>query len=117
MQIEQIKPASSQMSPKTSPTIAAVASSVALNSDPEKATEEKEDMAEIAKTAADLAEGLNIIHNVDLQFHVHKRSGKVIVTVTDEETGEVIREIPHKEMLDLAAKMDEMIGLIFDQRS
>jgi len=105
------------MSPETSSKFPAVTASVAQNSETKKAIQKQEDMAEVAETAADLAEGLNIIHNVDLQFQVHKRSGRVIVTVKDENTGEVIREIPHKEVLDLAAKMDEMIGLIFDQRS
>ncbi|UCH01215.1 MAG: flagellar protein FlaG, partial [Deltaproteobacteria bacterium] len=36
--------------------------------------------------------------------------------VMEGSTGEVIREIPPVEILNLAAKLDEMVGLIFDQR-
>jgi len=38
-----------------------------------------------------------------------------MVTVREESTGEVIREIPPSEMLDLAARIDEMVGLLFHQ--
>lgn len=75
------------------------------------------DYAQLAQVAADVQKNLNIIHNVDLQFSVHKASGQVMVTVTDDNTGEVIREIPPKEILNIAAKFDEMVGLIFDAQS
>jgi flagellar protein FlaG len=52
---------------------------------------------------------------VDLQFSVHEASGEIMVTVRDESSGEVIREIPPSEMLDLAARLGEMVGLLFDQ--
>ena len=58
---------------------------------------------------------INMIHNVDLQFSVHKGSGQILVKVMDAGSGELIREIPPSEMLDLAARLDEMIGLLFDQ--
>ena len=59
---------------------------------------------------------LDLLHNVDLRFSVHKSSGQIMVTVTDESTGKVVREIPPKEVLNFAAKFDEMVGLIFDQQ-
>lgn len=58
---------------------------------------------------------INMIRNVEMHFSVHEGSGDVLVTVTDATSGEVIREIPPSEVLDLAARMDEMIGLLFDQ--
>lgn len=58
---------------------------------------------------------LGTIHSVDLQFSIHEGSGRLAVTVMDSMTGEVIREIPPSEILDLAARLDEMIGLLFDQ--
>ncbi len=56
-----------------------------------------------------------MIHNVDLQFSVHEASGKIMVTVIDGSTGETIREVPHSEILDIAARVDKMIGPLFDQ--
>lgn len=58
---------------------------------------------------------LKMIHNVDLHFSVHEGSGQILVKVMNAGTDEVIREIPPSEMLDLAARLDEMIGLIFDR--
>lgn len=58
----------------------------------------------------------NNLKNVDLHFSVQQSSGKIIVTVTEESSGKVIREIPSREILELAAKIDEMVGMIFDQK-
>ena len=74
------------------------------------------DLPDLEELVADVQENLNIMHNVDLQFSVHKASEQIMVTVIDESTGKVIREVPPIEMLELAAKMDEMVGIIFDQK-
>ena len=52
----------------------------------------------------------------DLKIQVHEKTGKIMIQVTSKETGEVIREIPPKELLDLAAKMEEMAGTLFDEK-
>jgi len=78
--------------------------------------EKAPDLSHLSEKIANAQNNLMMIHNVDLQFAVHKPTGKIMVMVTDESTGEVIREIPPSESLDLAAKIDEMIGLIFDQK-
>ena len=58
---------------------------------------------------------IDLIHNVNLHFSVHQPTGRTMVRVINKETGALIREIPSKEILDLAAKLDEMIGIIFDE--
>ena len=73
-------------------------------------------LVELSELATDVQRNVNIIHNVDFQFSVHKASGKMMVTVVDESTGKVVREIPSQELLDLSAKIDEMVGMIFDQK-
>lgn len=78
---------------------------------------QRPDYAQLAEVAADVQKNLKIMHNVDLQFSVHKATGNVMVTIKDDNTGEVIREIPSKEILNIAAKFDEMVGLIFDAQS
>ena len=73
-------------------------------------------LVELSEIATDVQKNVNIIHNVDLQFSVNKDSGRIMVTVTDKDTGEVIREIPPKEFVKFAEKFDEMVGMIFDQK-
>jgi len=74
------------------------------------------DLSRMTEAVANVQKNLNMIDNVDLHFTVHEASGDIMVIVTKESTGEVIREIPPLEILNLAAKLDVMIGIIFDQK-
>ncbi len=49
-------------------------------------------------------------------FQVHEQAEQYIVQVWDVVEDELIREIPPEDVLDLAARLDEMIGIIFDER-
>jgi flagellar protein FlaG len=69
----------------------------------------------MAGLVAEAQNHVHMIHSLDLSFTVHKASGEIMTTVKDEANGKVIREIPSSEVLDLAAEIDEMIGIIFDQ--
>ncbi|RMF06389.1 MAG: flagellar protein FlaG [Candidatus Neomarinimicrobiota bacterium] len=51
-----------------------------------------------------------------LSFTKDEASGRVVILVRDQETGEVIRQIPSKEMLELLAKMKNLEGMLFDQK-
>lgn len=73
------------------------------------------DMAQSKAIVADIQNNLHVLNNADLSFSVHEASGNVVVTVTDGDTGKVIRQIPPKETLKLAEKLEEMVGLVFDQ--
>jgi flagellar protein FlaG len=79
-------------------------------------TGEKEDPSRLIEAVEGVQKNLNMITNVDLHFTVHEASGEIMVIVTEESTGEVIREIPPVEVLNLEAKLEAMIGLIFDQK-
>ena len=55
--------------------------------------------------------------NVSLTFATYGDHGeKVAVIVSDDETGEVIREIPAKEIQNLYGKMSELAGMIFNRQ-
>ncbi len=81
----------------------------------EAQTHKPPDLVEVKEAVADIQRNLRMIHGVDLQFSVHEASGEIMVTVLEESTGEVIREIPPSEVLDLAARLGGMVGLLFDQ--
>ncbi|MBU2623359.1 MAG: flagellar protein FlaG [Proteobacteria bacterium] len=105
-------------SPNTSPPASIAVQSTILPIVKDKAEEEKKpaDLSQIADIAMDLQNKMQVLHNVDLNFSVHEASGNIMVTVVNEDTGEVIREIPSRELLDLAVKLEEAIGLIFDKK-
>lgn len=51
-----------------------------------------------------------------LSFQLHEGTNRTLVKVTNRETEEVIREIPPEEILDLVAKMTELVGIMMDKR-
>lgn len=55
------------------------------------------------------------LYDVDLKYSFHQKSGRIIISVVDRDSGELIREIPHEEILDMVSKMEEMAGRIFDK--
>jgi flagellar protein FlaG len=77
--------------------------------------DQEQNLDRLKELASDAQKNLKIMHNVDLQFSVHEASGQIMVVVRDESTGKVIREIPPKEVLNLAAKFEEMAGMILDK--
>lgn len=53
--------------------------------------------------------------NQALAFKFHEASGQFMVQVVDRNTGEVVRESPPAEFLDLAVRMKEMVGFFLDE--
>ncbi len=56
-----------------------------------------------------------IKHN-RLEFSVHEDTGRTVVKIIDQDTGEVIKQLPPEELLDLAEKLKEMSGVLFDKK-
>jgi len=69
------------------------------------------------KDAADKANEFVKSINQELQFSVDKDTGQTVVKVMDKQSGDVIRQIPSKEMLDLAKAMDTIQGLIIRKQA
>ena len=93
-----------------------VSQDTAQRSDDAKKAVQAPSLTELSELASDVQKNMNIIHNVNLQFSVNKESGRIMVIVTDEATGKVIREIPPEEIVRFAEKFDEMVGMIFDKK-
>lgn len=54
--------------------------------------------------------------NERMEFQIHERTGRMLVKLVDQETDEVIREIPPEKMLNLIANIWEMVGILVDER-
>jgi flagellar protein FlaG len=54
--------------------------------------------------------------NKSLQFRVDDASGRMVVSITDAETGEVIRQVPGEEALRMAERIDASIGALLDEK-
>ncbi|PWW08353.1 flagellar protein FlaG [Paenibacillus cellulosilyticus] len=47
---------------------------------------------------------------------VHEETNHIVYKVLDKESGKVLREIPEEKLLDMAAKMMELNGLLLDHK-
>ena len=50
--------------------------------------------------------------NRRLSISIDEATQKVVFTLIDSETGEIVRQIPPKEMLEFASKFDDITGRI-----
>jgi flagellar protein FlaG len=50
------------------------------------------------------------------EFSIHEGTKEIMVKVINDETEEVIREIPPEKILDMVAKMWEMAGILVDRK-
>jgi flagellar protein FlaG len=55
------------------------------------------------------------LFNKRLDFRVDEETNRIVVKVIDTRTDKVIKEIPPEQLLHLAAKIQEMIGLLVDE--
>lgn len=102
---------------------APVASPVPARPDPAAAREEEAtaerrvDPAEVRQMIAEVQQQIDTM-NVSLSFSTYGEQGEhIAVIVAEKETGEVIREIPAKEIQDLYRKMSELSGVIFNREA
>jgi flagellar protein FlaG len=73
--------------------------------------EYEKEMIEIHRV---LQENLKI-DNFKLSFSIDKETQTIVVRLTDEKTGEVIREIPPPELLAMGKEMEKLQGLLFNR--
>lgn len=52
-----------------------------------------------------------------LNFSLDSATDSLVVTVTDKESGELVRQIPPESLLELKAKLDDLVGLLFDEKA
>lgn len=69
--------------------------------------------------AAHIVNGINEFlkpHFTSLKFELHEDLNRYYVQVVDQETKEVVREIPPRELLDFYAEMTKYLGLFIDEK-
>ena len=69
------------------------------------------------KSAVDSAnQKLKMNHRTGCEFSYHEETKRVSIKVVDQDTKEVIREIPPEESLDRVQKLRELAGVLVDGR-
>ena len=75
-----------------------------------------------AKARKNVQEAVNELNNqmtaskTGLGFSMDESLGRPIVTVRNTVTGEVVRQIPNEDVLRIAHKLDELKGILFNEK-
>ena len=125
-----VKPAAPTPAP-AQPTQARAAASVAATAPKELSPQQQAAVAAISekpKLSIDLAamqkrldQAIESLNNqlqssqTNLGFSIDSETDIVMVKVTNKETGELVRQIPAEAVVRLAAKMDDLKGLLLDE--
>ncbi len=83
----------------------------------ENFSDESEEQKEKLESAIKKLNETAKVFNRSLKFKMHEATHRTMISVIDDNTDKVIREIPGEEALDMVAKMQEYLGLIFDKKA
>ena len=82
----------------------------------ERGREERQPDAEQVRQTVDALNGFLKANESHIQFALHEKMKQLMVQVIDDRTQEVIKTFPPKELLDLAAKIRELVGALLDKK-
>jgi len=72
---------------------------------------------EVAKAVEEMQQRLDALGNTRLNFRVVENPDEVVVQITDRTSGELVRQFPSEEALNLRVKLQELTGLLFDEKA
>lgn len=73
---------------------------------------------ELEENIAEIQDRLDAIgSNLLLGFAKEEKFESVVVQVKERQTGELVRQIPSEEVLELRKKLEEVAGLLFDKKA
>ncbi|MBU3195841.1 flagellar protein FlaG [Clostridium algidicarnis] len=55
--------------------------------------------------------------NVHAEYEMHEKLNQIMIKIVNTDTKEVIMEIPPRKIIDMVAKMCEMVGLLVDKKA
>jgi flagellar protein FlaG len=56
-------------------------------------------------------------HGQDLRFSIDSDSKRVVVRIIDQNTSQVLRQIPSEEALEISKSLDKLQGLLIKQNA
>ena len=110
---DRVKPRVAPVKASTDSTSAALGDKELHRSEEPKPASAKE----VAKAVDEMQQRLDALGNTRLNFRVVEKPNEVVVQVTDRSSGELVRQFPSEEALKLRVKLQELTGLLFDEKA
>ncbi|NLP44485.1 MAG: flagellar protein FlaG [Peptococcaceae bacterium] len=91
---------------------------------PRKVVEKKDNVSaareevpreEVEQVAAKLNRLMGLFEK-SMKFEVHEKSNRIMVKIIDDESGEVLTEIPPEKILDMLSSLQEFVGVLVDKK-
>lgn len=82
---------------------------------PQELSEEKLSKESVEKLVNSMNDFLQA-SSTHLKFEYHEKLNEYYVTIVDNHTEEVVREIPSKKLLDIYSAMTDFLGIIVDKK-
>lgn len=97
---------------QTSSTVSAV--STTSSAEPAAGTVDRKQLEAAVKS---IDKFINVSQPPKLAFSIDEDTDRPVVRITDASTGELIRQIPSQEALDIARSLDKMKGVLFQKHA
>jgi len=73
----------------------------------------REELGEMLKVAQRVIFG----SDTHYEFRLHEKTGTMMCKLVDNETDEIVKEIPSEKILDMVAGIWELVGIIVDEKA
>jgi len=84
---------------------------------PQPAPQQQPSKEQVQKAVESMKQMIETAAPNSLQFSIDDDTGKTIVRISDAQTGEMIRQIPSEELLEIARSLDRMQGMLLRQEA
>lgn len=74
------------------------------------------DVEKVTKAVNDINKTIQALSQ-NLEFSVEEHSNRVVVKVIDQQTKEVLRQIPSEEAIEISRSLDKLQGLLIKQQA
>ncbi len=88
----------------------------------EKASEESQkqqedlDLSKAMDSLKKTFERLSRFFKTEAQFTIERELNMIIIKIKDRDTGEIVRQIPPEVAVKIAKNLQELIGILFDEK-
>ncbi|MGB9789406.1 MAG: flagellar protein FlaG [Thermotoga caldifontis] len=85
----------------------------------ESSKKQEQDSVDLSKTMESLRktfEKLSRFFKTEAQFTIERELNMIIIKIKDRETGEIVRQIPPEVAVKIAKNLQELIGILFDEK-
>ena len=73
---------------------------------------------EMSRLAQEIQARLDSIGgNLRLGLGTDEKTDSIVARITEKNTGEVVRQIPSEDLLELKSKLEDLVGMLFDQKA